>query len=425
MHRMDGRGAAPLVGIDIASVTRVNELLDRRPAFAARVFTEQEQRDCAGHPERWAARWAVKEAVRKLFAASGQPLPGWRDIELGGGRDQPPRVAVHGVTTPLAVSLTHDAGVAVAAVVAALDPLEEPPRLPPPAQLRLPDRPPDGHKGTFGTVVVLAGSYGFTGAAYLAAMGAARGGAGLVRLCVPNELLSALAVKCTEVMAHPLPDGGTGAVGEEAVEALLRDHLPRASALVVGPGLGRALRTEAAMAVLLARLTCPTVLDADALNIIAARSLRVGASRQPLVVTPHPAEMGRLAHMPTDAVQADRHGVAAAYAQHEGVVVVLKGSRTVVAAPDGRLHEDGHQVVALASGGTGDVLAGLLGSLLGTGLPPFEAAIAAVTIHAEAGEMVQAVRGRAGALASDVLDTLPAAQERLRRALERLPATAE
>jgi NAD(P)H-hydrate epimerase len=146
-------------------------------------------------------------------------------------------------------------------------------------------------------------------------------------------------------------------------------------------------------------------------------------SGQPLVLTPHPAEMGRLARIATREVQADREGVARRYAAERGVVVVLKGAHTVVAAPDGRLHVDAHPgIVALASGGTGDVLAGLVGALLATGLDPFDAAVAGVTVHAEAGTWVQRERGRAGALASDLLDALPAAQERLRRALEARPA---
>ncbi len=160
------------------------------------------------------------------------------------------------------------------------------------------------------------------------------------------------------------------------------------------------------------------MVDADALNIVAASGFDWKLTRQTNVVTPHPAEMGRLAAMTTDAVQADRVGTAERYAQQHGVVVVLKGAETVVAAPGMPTHVDHHSVVALATGGTGDVLAGLIGSMLAQGLAPRDAAVAGVSIHAEAGLMVQARRGRAGALASDVIDALPAAQERLRRALE-------
>jgi NAD(P)H-hydrate epimerase len=318
------------------------------------------------------------------------------------------------------VSISNEGDLVVAVAVAAPgcpDPLDQPPSLPPPEGMRLPPRSPDAHKGDFGTVVVLAGAHGFSGAAYLAAMGAARGGAGRIRLCVPQSLFPIVAVKVTEVMAHGLPDGGAGSVGEDSVAVLERDHLPAADVLVAGCGLGQAPRTVSAVAALLERLPCPTVVDADGLNIAASRQVDWRRSGQPLVLTPHPAEMGRLTGTSAREVQADRRGVALRYATEHGVVVVLKGAETVIAGPDGRLAVDGHHVVALASGGTGDVLAGLIGAILAGGLEPFDAALAGVSVHAEAGAAVEATRGRAGALAGDVLEALPAAQERLRRAL--------
>jgi hydroxyethylthiazole kinase-like uncharacterized protein yjeF len=405
------------VGVDVASAVRLAALLERRPRFAERAFTEAERRECAGHPERWASRWAAKEAVRKLFGAGGSaPLPAFRDIEVRSGPGGAPRVLVRGRHPQVALSLTHEGDLAVAVAVGGT---AAAPSLTPPPGLHLPDRPDDGHKGTFGTVVVLAGSHGYSGAAYLSAMGAARGGAGLVRLCVPQTLHPIVAVKCTEVMAHGLPDDDEeGVIGPHALEVLRRDHLPAADVLVAGPGLGRAGTTEHAVRALLESLTCPTVVDADGLNIAAAQGVDWRRSGQPVVITPHPAEMARLAGSDTRSVQSRRLETASAYAASTGVVVVLKGAETVVAAPDGRVHVDRHRVVALATGGTGDVLAGLCGAMLAGHLEPFDAAVAAVTVHAEAGAAVQAERGRAGALAGDVLDRLPEAQERLRRALE-------
>lgn len=428
-----GRGAfaasaAVAVGVDVVSVTRIAALARRRPRFLERVFTEQERRDCEERFDRLAARWAAKEAVRKLAGSRGErPLPSFASIEVRGGGAGPTRIAIAGRLAPIAVSLSHDGDLAVAVVASADDPLAPhgPLAVSPPPRLRLAPRPATAHKGTFGTVVVLAGARGFTGAAYLAATGAARGGAGLVRLCVAEDLYPILASRCAEVMAFPLPDHGLGVVGPEAVDRLLADHLPHADALVVGCGLGRAAVTEAALARLLERLTCPTVVDADGLNIAAARRLPLAVAGQPVVVTPHPAEMARLVGVETASVQADRVGVARRFSADQGVIVVLKGSRTVVAAPDGRLHVDEHEVVALATGGTGDVLAGLCGALLAQGLDPFDAAVAAVTIHAEAGALVEAVRGRAGATASDLLEALPAAQERLRRVLEAAGGSSE
>jgi hydroxyethylthiazole kinase-like uncharacterized protein yjeF len=326
-----------------------------------------------------------------------------------------PQVHVRGVPTDIALSLTHDGGLAIAVAV------DRGPRrrtLPaPPDGLVLADRPEDGHKGTFGRVLVIAGSKAFTGAPRLAAMGAARGGAGLVEVCIPEAIHAIVAAGCLEVMPTALPDAGTGTLHLDAVPTV-RERLRGADALVVGPGLGRAPEKVSALLEILVRLPCPAVVDADALNIIAASGFDWRSSGQTNIATPHPAEMGRLAGMATEAVQADRLGTAERYAREHGVVVVLKGAETVVAASGFPTHVDRHHIVALATGGTGDVLAGLIGSMLAQGLGPRDAAVAGVSIHAQAGLMVQARRGRAGALASDVIDTLPAAQELLRAALE-------
>lgn len=406
-----------LLGVDVASISRIAHALQRHPRFAARVFTEAEQRYCGAKAERWASRWAAKEAVRKLYGgARSYPLPWMRDIEVvrGGGA---PRIRVRGADTSIAVTLTHDAGVAIAVVAAeSLD--GAPARLAAPPGLTLARRPDDGHKGTFGRVVVVAGARGYTGAPQLAALAAARGGAGLVTLCVADGIYPIVAGRMLEVMPASLPDGGSGTLTSDGLGAL-REHAQGASALVLGPGLGRAAATEAAVLTILRTLPCPTVVDADGLNIAAAHGFDWHGAQHPVVLTPHPAEMARLLRSDTESVQRDRQGVARAYAREQNIVLVLKGAETVVAAPDGRLHVDIHRVVALATGGTGDVLAGLLGSMLAQGLESFDAAVAAVTVHANAGLLVQSRRGRAGALASDVIDALPEAQERLRRAIQR------
>jgi hydroxyethylthiazole kinase-like uncharacterized protein yjeF len=405
-----------VVGVDVTVVDRIAGALERHPRFAQKIYTPGEQRYSGRKPERWASRWAAKEAVRKLCSSSGEAMPAYRDIEVVRRRGGPPRVHIRGEETPIALSLTHDGGLAIAVAVNRLGSRRR--ELPvPPEGLVLADRPDDGHKGTFGRVVVIAGSLGFTGAPRLAALGAARGGAGLVEVCVPESIHPIVAAGCLEVMPTPLPDAGTGALHRSAV-AVVRDRLRGADALVIGPGLGRSPDTVRALLELLAGLPCPAVVDADALNIVATSGFDWKLSAHTNVVTPHPAEMGRLAGVDTKAVQADRVGTAERYAQQHNVVVVLKGAETVVAAPGHPTHVDRHRVVALATGGTGDVLAGLIGSLLAQGLSPRDAAVAGVTIHAQAGLMVQARRGRAGALASDVIETLPAAQELLRQALE-------
>jgi hydroxyethylthiazole kinase-like uncharacterized protein yjeF len=287
-----------------------------------------------------------------------------------------------------------------------------------PRDLALPARPEDAHKGTFGTVVVVGGAVGFSGAPLMSATAAARGGAGKVRVCVPEPIYAAVAAQTLEVMAHPLPaeDGG---FARAALAPLREHHLADASAVVLGPGVGRAAGTEQFVLDLLGELPAPAVIDADGLNIASARRFDWRSCARPVVLTPHPAEMGRLCDLSTAEVQARRRELAIEFAATSGAVVVLKGSDTVVAGADGRLHISDIRVVTLATGGSGDVLSGLLAALLAQGLEPFDAAVAAVFIHAEAALAVQSRLGRAGALPRDLLDELPIAQERTRRALER------
>jgi hydroxyethylthiazole kinase-like uncharacterized protein yjeF len=405
----------PGAGIDIASVARVGALLERRPETLERVYTDAERRDCEGHPQRWASRWAAKEAVRKLCGGAGMPLPAFRDIEVVIGAGGAPSLRIHGTAADLSLSLSHEGDVAVAVVTGALAPAtfaEVPP------DLRLADRPEDAHKGTFGTVVVVGGAVGYSGAPLMSATAAARGGAGRVRLCVPEPIYAAVAAQTLEVMTHPLP-AADGGLAPMAVTTLRAQHLAGASAIVLGPGVGRAPGTERAVIDLLGDLPAATVVDADGLNIAAAHGVDWRRCTQPVVLTPHPAEMGRLCAVPTAEVQAARQELAAGFARERGVVMVLKGAGTVVAAPDGRIHVSELRVVALASAGSGDVLSGLIAAMIAQGLDPFDAAVAAVFVHAEAALALQARVGRAGVLARDLLDELPAAQERTRRVLER------
>ena len=407
-----------VVGIDVTSVERIGGVLRRHPRFAERIFTDAERTRAGARVERFATRWAAKEAVKKLYGEAGWPIPAYHAIEVVNRRGGAPAIRVNDRATGIAVSLTHDAGLAIAVVAVSPGGPDGPPVLPPPPGLRLPARPADAHKGTFGTVVVVAGAIGTAGAAVLAGRGAARAGSGLVRVCVPAGAYPVVAPQCLELMAHPLGEAGATGLDAAGIADLRAAHLPAADALVIGPGLGRSPATEAAVLDLLSGLTVPAVVDADGLNIAAARGFDWRSASAPVVLTPHPAEMARLAGIPTAEVQVDRVDLARRFAAERRVILVLKGAETVVAAPDGRLHVDEHRTVALATGGTGDVLGGVCGALLAAGLDGFDAAVAGVTIHAEAGCLVEAARGRAGGLAGDVIEMLPVAQERLRRALE-------
>lgn len=403
------------IGIDMVEVARLEKAIARSgDGFLKKAFTTRELRLAGGDAERLAGRWAAKEAIIKCFDGTGMCLPR-RKIEVLSAPSGAPVARLIGAApgTSVHVTITHHGGMAVAAAELELPegglvPLEAP------EAVRIPERPPDAHKGTFGTVVVLAGSLGLTGAAYLTSTAAARAGAGMVRLLVAEGVYPVLAAKCTEVMATPIPEVAPGAAGHSALPAVER-HLGTAAAAVIGPGLGRDSSTWRLMGDLLPRLRVPTVLDADALNALADSPRLLKRLKGERVLTPHPGEMGRLVRKSTADVQADREAIAAAAAAEWGVVVVLKGAHTVVAAPDGRVSVDPHEVPALASGGTGDVLAGTIGGLLSQGLDAYTAAVTGVYVHAEAGRRVAAALGESGLLASDLLPELPRVMQVLRQ----------
>lgn len=299
-----------------------------------------------------------------------------------------------------------------------LDPLAAPP--PPAIELLdartvgalLPPRRATAHKGNFGHALVVAGSRGKLGAALLAAEGVARAGAGLTTLAVPESLQPIAEARVPEVMTAALADRGDGVVAapaDGALEALLLDR----TTVVCGPGLGVGSGPRGVVERLLEHATVPMVLDADGLNAVAGTSL-LTRRHGPVVVTPHPGEMSRLVARPTAEVQRDRIACARRFAAEHEVVVVLKGARTVVAAPDGRCAVSPAGNPGLASGGSGDVLAGVVGGLLAQGLAPFDAARLGVFAHGHAADRIAARRGHVGLLARDLLAELPPTLAELR-----------
>ena len=403
------------IGVDAVSVDRIALAVSRSgPGFLRKVYTPAEVAYCAGNAERLAGRWAAKEAIIKCFDGTGICFPR-RRIEVLPGPHGAPRARLLGDDrgARVEVSITHHSRLAVATahleMPDAVDTL-----LAAPEAVLLPDRPHDAHKGTFGTAVVLAGSLGFTGAAYLAATATARTGAGLVKLLVAATIYPILATKCTEVMATPVPEVAPGAVGHAAYDSILR-QLATAEVGIIGPGLGRDSSTWRLVVDLAVHAHCPLVIDADGLNALADSPRSRGKLGKNRVLTPHPGEMARLTGKTIEAIGQDRAGSARKAAKEWGAVVVLKGAHTVVAHPDGRVSEDPHEVPALATGGTGDVLAGIIGGLIAQGSDAFSAAVTGVYIHAAAGRRIAGRMGDSGLLASDLLPEIPAVMNVLRQ----------
>jgi hydroxyethylthiazole kinase-like uncharacterized protein yjeF len=268
----------------------------------------------------------------------------------------------------------------------------------------------DAHKGNSGRLFVLAGSAGFTGAAALTCEAALRAGAGLVTLGIPASLNPILEVKLTEAMTLPLPETERQAHCPESLETV-RAWLGRVDALAVGPGFGRDPRTGELLRALLLDCPVPVVVDADGLNLLAPADESTFLPRA--VITPHPAEMARLLGTETEAVQSNRLEVTKAAAARFGCVVVLKGAGTVIAEPGGRAAINSSGGPALATGGTGDLLTGMVAACLARGLEPYSAALAAVFLHGAAGEVAGERWGAPGAVAGDVAAAIPEALRRL------------
>jgi hydroxyethylthiazole kinase-like uncharacterized protein yjeF len=409
------------LGVDIVPVARIAAAMERYgDRFLQRVYTPAELKYARGNPEKLAGRWAAKEAVLKALGGRGR-FPRMSLVEVLPGKRGAPEVTLTREPTPqIAVSITHDGGLAMAVASVIEDTARKPrPRIPP--ELRLPDRPEDANKGTFGQVVVVAGSLGFTGAPYLTATAAARAGAGYVRLLAAETIYPILAVKCTEVVVTQVPEVGPGILGHAGLEPLLR-FCASADACVIGPGLGREYSTRRLVLDLLAQLRSPAVLDADALNALSEQRKLLPRLKARLILTPHPMEMSRLTGLKVEEIQADREAVAARFAAEWGHVVVLKGSKTVIADPSGTVRVNPHSNPALASAGTGDVLAGIIGGLLAQGLDTFEAAVTGVFLHGAAGDEASARLGDAGVLASDLLPLIPVTIRDLQPLLRRARA---
>jgi ADP-dependent NAD(P)H-hydrate dehydratase / NAD(P)H-hydrate epimerase len=277
------------------------------------------------------------------------------------------------------------------------------------AELRglLPLRPFASNKGTFGHLLVVAGSEGKTGAAAMAAEAALRAGAGLVTLGIPASLNDILEVKLTEAMTLPLPEApGARALGA-AASGPIRDFLGEKSAVALGPGIGTHPETRDLVGRLVRELACPMVIDADGLNNLAGDTACLTQAAGPRLLTPHPGEMARLVGLTTQEVQARRLELARETAARLGVTLVLKGAQTVVAAPDGRASLNATGNPALASGGTGDVLTGLIGGFLAQGLAPWDAARLGVFVHGLAADVFVRAHGPRGMIAGDLLAVLP------------------
>ena len=264
----------------------------------------------------------------------------------------------------------------------------------------LPDRNPNAHKGDFGKILLLCGSRGYTGSAYLAAMGALRAGAGLVFLGVPESIYAIEAVKLNEAIVFPLPDSD-GAVSPDAA-GQIREKLPVMDAVLIGPGMGQSFGALAMLETVLREAKCPVVVDADGINLLGKHKALLRGRQYPTILTPHEMEFIRLG----GDTSKDRTEAAMDLAGTLGCVLVRKGRGTLIT--DGtECYRNLTGNPGMAVGGSGDVLAGIIAAFLGQGLAPMEAAACGCWFHGAAGDLCAGELGQYGMLPTDMLSALP------------------
>lgn len=273
-------------------------------------------------------------------------------------------------------------------------------------------RTPEGHKGTYGRVLVVAGSRGMVGAAKLAARGALKAGAGLVTLAVPRSVQPVVAAGLDEAMTKGLPETAEGTLALDALEMIL-ESCQGVDVLAIGPGITTQPETVELIRALIPRLTIPTVIDADALNALVSTTDVLGNATIPLIITPHPGEMARLLNLSVAEVQDNRLNSTIVTATEWNLVVLLKGARTVIASPAGNTYINPTGNPGMATGGSGDVLTGIIAGLLGQGLLPERATAAGAYLHGRAGDLAASQLGLHSTLAGDLLMFLPEAFKEL------------
>jgi ADP-dependent NAD(P)H-hydrate dehydratase / NAD(P)H-hydrate epimerase len=275
-------------------------------------------------------------------------------------------------------------------------------------------RPRDSNKGLYGHVLVVGGSFGKSGAPAMAGLGSYRSGAGLVTVAIPKSALPMVASYRPELMTEPLPESSSGRLGEQQADPVLKLS-KTITVLAIGPGLGTEESTVRFVKRIYSEAEIPLVVDADALNALAGDLPKSDKIR---ILTPHPGEMGRLTGKSTKEVQADRLGIAEELAKSSGATIVLKGDRTVIAFPDGETWVNPTGSPSMATGGTGDILTGMVAGLMAQHPKEWKAAVvAAVWLHGRCGELGSARWGEEAMLATDLLECLPEAMNELRPAV--------
>ena len=274
------------------------------------------------------------------------------------------------------------------------------------------NRPDDSNKGTLGSLLCICGSYGMAGAAIMAGKAALRCGVGLLKIAVPKSIYPVCATNILESVYYPLEETSNGVISSKNTDFLL-EMCEKSSAVVIGCGLSVCDDTKNLVQSVITNCEKPLVIDADALNCICNKPEILKNLKAPAIITPHPGEMARLLHSTPKAVNSNRENTAIDFAKKFGVVTVLKGAGTIIASPDGEVYINHTGNSGMATGGSGDILSGIIGSLLAQGAAPINAAAAGVFLHGTIGDLAAEKLGKISMLPTDMIDMIPTAYLKL------------
>lgn len=270
----------------------------------------------------------------------------------------------------------------------------------------LPGREKGVHKGTMGHLMVIAGSLGKQGAPQMTALAALRSGAGLVTLALPKSIEKGVSLQTMELMSVPLPESESGSIALSAEKGLI-EAIEGKRVVAIGPGLSQDPETQELIKRLIVTVSVPLVIDADGINALATDLSILKQKKGPVILTPHPGEMGRLIGLSAEAVQKDRFNIAAQFAKEWDVILVLKGAHSIISLPGGLLWVNNTGNPGMATAGIGDALTGIIAGCIAQGLSPQDAAILGVYLHGLAGDLAAMKRGEAGLITSDLIDQIP------------------
>ena len=401
-------------GIDIIEIERIESAENNHPNFLKRVFSKSEieyLKECSFKAETMAGMYAAKEAYSK-FLGTGFRGFGLSDVEIMHKENGKPYIVFMGRKSYADLSISHSRENAVAVVVGE-DVHDSPVDFEYLLKMRalLPQRKSDANKGDFGKNLILGGSIGMTGAVCLSAMSALRSGSGLVNVATPDSQREIVAIKLTEAMTLGCDDNCGKFSGNDSGKII--EKINSSDVCAFGMGMARSCGISNMVFNIIRDAKKPLVIDADGINAVSENIDTLKELKTKAVLTPHPGEMARLLKIPVSEIQINRIKSAVDFSAKYNVVTVLKGEKTIVADTDGKYEINQTGNPGMATGGTGDVLSGVIASFIGQGLNPYDAAVLSVYLHGRAGDIAANEKGFYSLIASDVVEKLPMAIKEL------------